>query len=270
MLDYNRIAYELDGINAKPEDVDGLSMLMHYDYPEAWYLNGNTTFAEGTKFGSTCAYFPDEQSNITIANTTGMYNLSPYGNYEFEFFAKFKDMTAELEAQEYKFFNGHTFKYFETAMTWSNAKAACEELGGHLATSTSADKNTFLCEAADGIAIYLGATDEVTEDTWVWVTDETWSYANWADGYPTTLSEGMVSDDNYLLLTSSGEWEDSAGTGKLTYICEWDYDMRIGNILTVGGLTLAEKITADTMYLALNLARVLAYKEDGLVQLSPR
>ncbi len=27
----------------------------------------------------------------------------------------------------------------------------------------------------------------------------------------------------------------------------------------------AEKITADTMYLALNLARVLAYKEDGLV-----
>ncbi len=241
MLTYNRIAYEIDGVKFAPDDVEGLSMLMHYDYPEAWHLNGNATFSNGAKFGSACAYFPDTDSNITIANSTNMFDISPYGNYEFEAFIKLKGI--DYEEQGYAFFGGHTFKYFDNTATWNNAKSACEGLGGHLATSTSAEKNTFLLEIADGVTIYLGATKETGDSTWFWLNDETWNYTNWADEYPTTLPEGMISDDNYLLLNSSGEWEDSPGLGRFHYICEWDYDLREGNILTVGDLTLAKKLT---------------------------
>ncbi|MGN0486576.1 MAG: hypothetical protein ACI4GB_05015 [Acutalibacteraceae bacterium] len=34
-------------------------------------------------------------------------------------------------------FNGHTYQRFDESMTWKEAKAYCESLGGYLATITS-------------------------------------------------------------------------------------------------------------------------------------
>ena len=94
MLDYNRIAYEIDGIKAVPDDVDGLSMLQHFGYPEEWHYNGNTKFSDSAKFGKGCLYFPDAQSSVSVSNTTGMFNLNPYGNYELEAFVKLSEAQA--------------------------------------------------------------------------------------------------------------------------------------------------------------------------------
>ncbi|KJU81410.1 C-type lectin domain protein [Candidatus Magnetobacterium bavaricum] len=40
--------------------------------------------------------------------------------------------------------NNHTYQRIDTQMTWADAKANCEKLGGYLATVTSDSENKFL------------------------------------------------------------------------------------------------------------------------------
>ena len=118
--------------NTVLDDVDGLSMLLHFDYPEAWQLINNAEFSNGAKFGKECVYFPDAASSVSVANTTGMFNLNPLGNYEFEAFVKLKT-NAVILSSGYTFYKGHTYKLFLTENTTDENKSECEALGGHLA-----------------------------------------------------------------------------------------------------------------------------------------
>ena len=68
------------------------------------------------------------------------------------------DNTEYYEANGYCFFGGHTFKLYNYPLTWANAKTACEIIGGHLATSTTAEKNDFLTSLTIKTT-WLGATD---------------------------------------------------------------------------------------------------------------
>ena len=56
----------------------------------------------------------------------------------------------------------HFFAVSTIARTWAEAKAICEALGGHLATSTSDEKNTFLTTLTTA-EVWLGGTDEAEE-----------------------------------------------------------------------------------------------------------
>ncbi len=140
--------------------------------------------------------------------------------------------TSDAETQGYKFYNGHTFKYYSDTKTWANAKDACEALGGHLATSTSAEKNTFLSTLTTDTA-WLGGTDEAEEGVWQWVTGEEWSYTNWASGEPSNYGSGKA--QHYLVTnhSSTGLWDDAEYTTTRGYICEWDYDIREPRTLTL-------------------------------------
>ena len=118
------------------------------------------------------------------------------------------------------YFNGHTFKYFSTTKTWTDAKAYCEELGGHLATSTSAEKNDFLRNLSGTATTWLGGTDENSEGNWEWVTGEEWDYTNWYSGQPDNSGDNQ----HYAALKSNAKtWSDNANTSKYGFICEWDY-----------------------------------------------
>lgn len=125
-----------------------------------------------------------------------------------------------LNNSGYKFFNGHTFKYVDTLSTWPDAKAVCEAIGGHLATSTSSEKNVFLRGLASGV-LWLGGTDENTEGMWRWVNGETWAYTNWIPGEPNNQGE-----EPYLELSANGQWNDIKSTTTHSYISEWDFDIR--------------------------------------------
>ena len=133
------------------------------------------------------------------------------------------DNTAYYEALGYHFFEGHTFKHYVTTLTWTNAKTACEILGGHLATSTSAEKNLFLTTITQA-RTWLGATDEETEGTWKWVTGEAWSYTNWGSPQP----DNAGGTEHYLEINSPsvGSWNDWINTPSLGFLCEWDFDLR--------------------------------------------
>lgn len=115
--------------------------------------------------------------------------------------------------------NGHKFKLFSDTKTWAEAKADCESRGGHLATSTSEEKNEFLKSIAIGKSVWLGGTDEENEGVWKWITGENWDYTNW---HCSVQPDNVGGIEHYLQFTWNGEgkWNDLPATSKLRYICE--------------------------------------------------
>jgi hypothetical protein len=83
--------------------------------------------------------------------------------------------------------NEHWYQRFDNpTMTWQDAKAFCESLGGYLATITSEAEDNFVYEnlAADSPNVHpwlggyqINKSDEPCGN-WAWVTGETWSYNN--------------------------------------------------------------------------------------------
>ena len=118
-------------------------------------------------------------------------------------------------------FNGHSYKVFNESKTWQEAKEYCESVGGHLATVASETENNFIKELVvsnNYKNAYLGATDEVTEGIWKWVTGEEFNYTSWGKGEPN--NEGRR--EHYLLFNSNGSWNDIPNE-EWPFICEWDY-----------------------------------------------
>lgn len=131
------------------------------------------------------------------------------------------------------FFNGHSFKLFHSQdiISWHDAKAACEALGGHLATIPNSEKNSFITafiqnnnvSADDNDRICIGGTDENTEGVWQWVTGETFSFFNFYPAEPNDTNHSQ----NYLILLKNGKWDDcvdyTTDFPNHFYLCEWDY-----------------------------------------------
>ena len=226
--------------------LSNIKSLLHFEWladevsGELWTKTGNPKLA-GTepsydvqsepKFGYMCAYFPDVNSTIEATNASKIFDISPKGNYEIEAFVKISD----IPIGEYKYYDGHTFKLFSVSKTWEEAEEFCEELGGHLATSTSAEKNDFLTTLANGKIIWLGLTDKDNEGTWQWVTGEELNYTHWSGGEPNDA--GRIED--YCELYASGYWNDMTPTATRTFICEWDTLKNFGSIFTIGEIILS-------------------------------
>ena len=74
----------------------------------------------------------------------------------------------------------HQYRIFYDALTWEEAKAACEAKGGHLATITSEEEQQKLnLYNAGNHKLWIGGYKN-TERQWCWVTGEPWEYENWA------------------------------------------------------------------------------------------
>lgn len=135
--------------------------------------------------------------------------------------------------------NGHWYQRFDDSMSWHQAVAYCESLGGHLATITSQAEKDFVYNNLASVSpqwCWLGATDEVNEGVWQWVTGEPWVYSAWQRGEPNNCG-GF---ENYLMFFTppdprAGRWND-LGTGndggcgcggcineyyQMSTICEW-------------------------------------------------
>lgn len=117
--------------------------------------------------------------------------------------------------------NGHAYLVVvdKAAMTWGDAKARAEEAGGHLATVTSSAENQFIYQLALGSAgafhttngPWLGGFQQngsvEPKGGWTWVTNEPWSYENWATDEPSNTNN----DEAFLEYTGSppsSTWND--------------------------------------------------------------
>ncbi|MDP2902682.1 MAG: lectin-like protein, partial [Methylovulum sp.] len=131
--------------------------------------------------------------------------------------------------------NGHSYKRFDTAETWSQAKDACANQGGYLATITSQNENDWVWSkfgASTGVyegvykGFWLGGSDAATEGQWTWITGELWSYSNWDTGQPDNASGR--GGQNYTVMWNyhvGGSWDDGGlpySDPKTSYLCEWN------------------------------------------------
>ena len=118
-------------------------------------------------------------------------------------------------------YNGHHYKVYSASVTWDEAKALCEEKGGHLATITTKEEQAFI-ESINSSEKWIGGFRD-NNFVWQWVTGEAWDYTAWEDGEPNNCDD-VVPNENALTVYPF-KWNDLASTNltqQFGYICEWD------------------------------------------------
>ncbi|CAL4067663.1 unnamed protein product, partial [Meganyctiphanes norvegica] len=111
---------------------------------------------------------------------------------------------------------------FQTsALTWANAQAACQRLGGRLAKAKDATAlATYINANYAGQNFWLGASDSHTEGEWLWTSGGTVSNI-WMSGEPNNAGSGedcMM----YWGATVTG-YIDEPCSDSASYICEADF-----------------------------------------------
>jgi hypothetical protein len=136
----------------------------------------------------------------------------------------FTIIAADSEKRQFNL-NGNIYQRIDTQLTWSGAVKYCQERGGHLVTITSAAENDFVYKnfGTDGVNLWLGATDELTEKQWRWITGEPFNYNNWATRMPDNAGQGQ----NYAIFwdLDPGRWDDNGlpvCDCRYIFICEWE------------------------------------------------
>ena len=162
--------------------------------------------------------------------------------------------------------NGHWYRTVVSgSITWNDAQVASALLGGHLATVTSAEEDTFAAgiasdptawNFASGFGPWLGGYQDVASQDfsepaggWRWVTGESWNWAAWnAPGYdePNECTSCCGSAENFLhyknrrLNAVDRIWNDLASQraqncGRpIAFIVEWDADCNNDGIVDYG------------------------------------
>jgi len=108
---------------------------------------------------------------------------------------------------------------------WSTAKLRCEDMDAHLITINDANENSFVSNEIiplTSMYTWIGASRGYWyyggNNTWQWVTKETWNFTSFAPGQP--------SDDNFFftcVAIAADGWHDAtcyADMSVFHYICE--------------------------------------------------
>lgn len=125
-------------------------------------------------------------------------------------------------------FNGYRYRCYEGDITWTEARAMCQSLGGHLVTINSAEEQAFIESQYPGTTGWIGAYGD--ENGWSWVTGENWSYTNWAQNEPNNTN----GEEWFGHIWSGMQWNDAADNdprnNQSGYYCEFDtlYNTGIG------------------------------------------
>lgn len=130
---------------------------------------------------------------------------------------------------------GNIYQYFDDEISWEEAKNACENMGGHLATITSVEEHKFIKSLINDCTkdyYWLGGTDQEEEGVWKWVTGEGFAYENWSINNPDNFHYPQFGYENYLGIVinsdfgaEKGEWNDYSIINDYCshgYICEWE------------------------------------------------
>ncbi|KAK7475702.1 hypothetical protein BaRGS_00033073, partial [Batillaria attramentaria] len=106
-------------------------------------------------------------------------------------------------------------------MTFTDAKAKCEGMGGKLAEPRDAFVNNALKDIARtyGGSFWIGVTDVDTEGKWVYVSDNsTVSVRDWASGQP----DNGLHEDCAVFRPNDYKWHDVGCEGKFKAFCQCD------------------------------------------------
>ncbi len=118
-------------------------------------------------------------------------------------------------------FGGNTYAFYEDEkyMSWSDAKAFCEQKGGHLATINSPEEQAFLKNTYPGTAGWIGGYRD--GETWMWVTGESFEFTSWKVDEPNNSG----GNERCLHLYTEMNWNDLPNEDKVYhsgFYCEWE------------------------------------------------
>ncbi len=138
-------------------------------------------------------------------------------------------------------YDGRDYAVFEPGpISWTAARQACSEMGGHLATITSPAEQEFIASLiSNGSAnnYWLGATDRENEvegayeTNWEWITGEPWIYDHWGKLQPSNTTRYDSQGEDYLgIALTAYPWSDTYYWNDFRvydpivngYICEWE------------------------------------------------
>ncbi|MGY8925336.1 MAG: BspA family leucine-rich repeat surface protein [Flavobacteriales bacterium] len=113
-------------------------------------------------------------------------------------------------------FEDSSYYYSENELIWSEAQAYAEQYGGNLISINSQGENDFITSKINS-DVWIGLTDSIEEGVWGWSDGNEYDFSNWRSGEPNNSGNGSTCrphGEDYVLLTTSGEWNDG-----LEYYC---------------------------------------------------
>ncbi|MCG8363709.1 MAG: DUF642 domain-containing protein, partial [Pseudanabaenales cyanobacterium] len=177
-------------------------------------------------------------------------------------------LIAESSAGELsgEIYNGSRYLLTDSTMTWEEAQAYAESLGGNLVTINDAAENQWLKDTFGTTeGLWIGFSDAETEGVWKWASGEVadWVlgatnddiYTDWAPYQPDD-AQGEGGQDyailSYIWDSSTDKWDDTASNEsfQLRGVIEIKLppELGMGNELTAGNDSLTGGSGNDTLY----------------------
>ena len=112
--------------------------------------------------------------------------------------------------QRFLTFGAHRYVVTPSAVSWEDAEAFAQSVGGHLVTIDSSFENEWVRRHFSAYGtVWIGFTDKSSEGNWVWSDGSPAKYTHWNPGEPNNSG----GNENYGVLYTSGAWNDvSAAT----------------------------------------------------------
>jgi hypothetical protein len=127
--------------------------------------------------------------------------------------------------------NGHYYVIARHYSTWEKARAIAQSAGGYLATVTSQGEQDFIDAKVLGgtwtqsLPLWIGLTDEGSDNEFHWVTGEPLVYTNWHPGQPETAGEAQryaVINSSHWIDGAKGTWDDAFPANSYASLIEFD------------------------------------------------
>ena len=154
-------------------------------------------------------------------------------------------LVLDLNGEKNETTNNHKYQALDVSFDWNRANFYCQQLGGYLATITSAEeqedvKNEVLKGTRNSYWVGGYTSLMATENPWKWVTGEAFDYTNWGSGQPDTeIKSDQLKESSMVIyrqgkgLIQSGEWDDLSNDGtkedddffgldNIGCVCEWN------------------------------------------------
>ena len=132
-------------------------------------------------------------------------------------------------------YRGHLYAAIDNKLTWYDAYAACESIGGHLVTITASDEQEIINNLMNSFERHIYWTGGYKNVSgWEWVTGEEFSFTNWRSSMPDNhrSCEFFINVYGYNAGYIPGSWNDLDAIMKnhptldsAGYICEWELEI---------------------------------------------
>ncbi len=135
-------------------------------------------------------------------------------------------------------YNNSAYLLTDSPMSWDDAQAQAESLGGNLVTINDAAEEQWIKDNfGSSEDFWIGFTDQGTEGQWEWVSGQEVTYTNWHPDNPNNLL-----NQDHALMNYFGQWDDDYSSKSYRGVIEIELS-DIARLLENGG---NDKITGGS------------------------